>query len=171
MESPERAASEEGSEQLEATVQLAVQHEQQQQHANNTQPPCPLQQQLQALCSSLQALEATSDQVAASVQASAAATAACLHAAPGQPVTTPQDSARSTQHGGSSSSIEELQQQLAALAAEKQRIEADRQEMAVQTGEYKGTIAQLEGALAFSERKVKDQLAAMEALQVRRAEA
>lgn len=39
--------------------------------------------------------------------------------------------------------VQELQQQLAALQAEKQRVEADRQEMAVKQGNYKGIIAQV----------------------------
>lgn len=43
----------------------------------------------------------------------------------------------------SASALDELQQQLSALLAEKQRIEADRQDMALQQGQYKGTIAQV----------------------------
>jgi hypothetical protein len=37
----------------------------------------------------------------------------------------------------------ELQQQVATLLAEKQQVEADRQEMAIKQGNYKGTIAQV----------------------------
>lgn len=93
--------------------------------------------------------------------------------------------------------VQDLQQQLVALQAEMQRVEADRQEMAVKQGNYKGTIAQvrqqpsslkqiqmsaprgcafglatdafcymqLEGALSFTERKVKDQLGIIDKLQ------
>lgn len=39
--------------------------------------------------------------------------------------------------------VQELQHQLASLQAEQQRVEADRQEMAVKQGNYKGTIAQV----------------------------
>jgi hypothetical protein len=43
----------------------------------------------------------------------------------------------------SSSLVLELQQQVATLLAEKQQVEADRQEMAIKQGNYKGTIAQV----------------------------
>ncbi|KAF6264473.1 hypothetical protein COO60DRAFT_127049 [Scenedesmus sp. NREL 46B-D3] len=71
----------------------------------------------------------------------------------------------SSSDNSTSSLVLELQQQVATLLSEKQQVEADRQEMAIKQGNYKGTIAQLEGMLTFSERKVKDQLAAMEKLQ------
>jgi hypothetical protein len=45
----------------------------------------------------------------------------------------------------SSSLVLELQQQVATLLAEKQQVEADRQEMAIKQGNYKGTIAQVTG--------------------------
>ncbi|KAF8072613.1 hypothetical protein HT031_000273 [Scenedesmus sp. PABB004] len=124
---------------------------------------------LEGLAASVGALDATAGQLAALVAAACDTQRECAReqAAPvaeqappvaeqAPPEQAPPEQARL---------VAELEQQLAALAAEKARVEADRQEMAVKQGNYKGTIAQLEGALAFSERKVKDQLAAMDRLQ------
>lgn len=49
----------------------------------------------------------------------------------------------SSDTSNSSTAVDDLQQQLSALLAEKHRIEADRQDMALQQGKYKGTIAQV----------------------------
>lgn len=104
--------------------------------------------QWQQLCRSIAELDSTSDLLVQLVHNSRQqvtttqqeeASASLQHE---QPITrqlpgTP-DSSKST-----GDAVDTLQQQLLALLAEKQRIEADRQEMALQQGKYKGTIAQV----------------------------
>lgn len=146
-----------------------VQHGQQQQitqqdkasqgsgHAGPQEQQAP-QQCLQELCSSLLELQSTCDSLVAWAHSNSSSSAGANSAAgtqSAQPADDPyRDSstqARSTTgaHNSSDSSssssqlVDELQQQLAALSAEKQRIEADRQEMAVQQGCYKGTTAKV----------------------------
>jgi hypothetical protein len=58
-----------------------------------------------------------------------------------QPCSRPDTCSSNTSN--SSTAVDDLQQQLSALLAEKHRIEADRQDMALQQGKYKGTIAQV----------------------------
>lgn len=193
------------------------------------QPQAAVQQQLQEpqdlqphwaqLCSSLSELDSTSDLLVQLLQGreqQKQADQVFQHPASLQQQQQPDNSSVEQQQGAGSSSsggasnsseaVSEMQQQLSALLAEKQRIEADRQDMALQQGKYKGTIAQvgqgrnrhrrqhshcvcwrqhtaphahrhhcvpwcvvpvqLEGALAFSERKVKDQRATIDTLQV-----
>jgi hypothetical protein len=129
------------------------------------QPQAAVQQQLQQpqdlqphwtqLCSSLAELDSTSDLLVQLLQAreqQKQADEVCQQAASlqqQQPDTSSveqQQGAGLSSPGGASNSSEavsEMQQQLSALLAEKQRIEADRQDMALQQGKYKGTIAQV----------------------------
>lgn len=70
-------------------------------------------------------------------QQSSASNSAAQH----QPCSRPDTCSSNTSN--SSTAVDDLQQQLSALLAEKHRIEADRQDMALQQGKYKGTIAQV----------------------------
>lgn len=129
------------------------------------QPQAALQQQLQQpqdlqphwahLCSSLAELDSTSDLLVQLLQGreqQKQADQVFQHPAflqqqqPDNSSVEQQQGAGSSSSGGASNSSEdvsEMQQQLSALLAEKQRIEADRQDMALQQGKYKGTIAQV----------------------------
>jgi hypothetical protein len=142
--------------------QLNVMHTQQQQQQQGVEPldsSETLQQQLQQLCSGIADLDGFSDllvqlvhnskqhthpqpqeQQPCSTQhagSSGAEQQDCRASSPGS------QGNRSTSNSSNSEAVDELQQQLSALLAEKQRIEADRQDMALQQGKYKGTIAQV----------------------------
>jgi len=127
-----------------------AQHVQQQLLHGGVQGSSLLQQepQWQQLCRSVAELDSTSDllvqlvhnsrqQVTTTQQEEAPANLQHEQPTTRQLPSTP-DSSKST-----GDPVDTLQQQLLALVAEKQRIEADRQEMALQQGKYKGTIAQV----------------------------
>lgn len=127
--------------------------QQQQQQCLQEQPQASLvQQHLQQLCNRIEELNNTADLLVQHVQQHHNQQEQPLQHVqqdslqPLDPCSTRHDSDSSGCCASSSSSsqaVDELQHQLSALLAEKQRIEADRQEMALQQGKYKGTIAQV----------------------------
>lgn len=120
------------------------------------QQPQDLQPHWAQLCSSLAELDSTSDLLVQLLQGreqQKQADQVLQHPAFLQQQQPDNSSVEQQQGAGSSSfaggasnrseAVSEMQQQLSALLAEKQRIEADRQDMALQQGKYKGTIAQV----------------------------
>lgn len=125
---------------------------QQQQHVPAEDPQADsLQQHWQQLCSSIEALDCTSDLLLHLVQSSASQQQSSIQSDNLQLTANSSHEQQTSQHScpsnasvsSSSAAVDDLQQQLSALQAEKQRIEADRQDMALQQGQYKGTIAQV----------------------------
>lgn len=145
--------------------QLDVMHTQQQQQQQGVEPldrSETLQQQLQQLCSGIADLDGFSDllvqlvhnskqqthpqpqeQQPCSTQHAGSTNAEQQDCRASSPGSQGNSSNSSTSNSSNSEAVDELQQQLSALLAEKQRIEADRQDMALQQGKYKGTIAQV----------------------------
>lgn len=133
-----------------ATTQPSVAHmqqkQQQQQHLPAEDPQADsLQQHWRQLCSSIKDLDRTSDLLVHLVQSSEHLNRLEANLQPDSLQPTANSSHQQTsQHScPSNAAVDELEQQLSALQAEKQRIEADRQDMALQQGQYKGTIAQV----------------------------
>jgi uncharacterized small protein (DUF1192 family) len=155
------AAESSGKDQLSvARVQHLHQHQHQQQHLPAEDPQAdPLQQHWQQLCCSIEELDSTSDLLVRLVQSNAGQKKSSLQ--PGslqlsgnssyEQQTSQHSCPSNTSISSSSAAVDELQQQLSALQAEKQRIEADRQDMALQQGQYKGTIAQVGAQLQASQ--------------------
>lgn len=113
------------------------------------QNPHQLRQQWQHLCGSIAELDSMSDEL---LQLITHNDASCRDEAVNEKQAVqpnvgdiPRDPHASSSNSSESSSkaMHDLQQQLSALVAEKQRIETDRQEMALQQGQYRGTIAQV----------------------------